>query len=98
MFKSAAAMLLFVGASGACSSPHAALPQCTFEATSPDSGVWLCPGSMTCGYSGPGADGLCHGLTLVCALPCQTSADCAALGETAVCTSACGPSVCTPYQ
>jgi hypothetical protein len=58
-----------------------------------------CPGNLTCaGYSVPTADGTCHGVGLLCVLPCQTNADCQSLGPGAVCSSACGSPVCTPLQ
>ncbi len=104
MLKSAAAAFVLLGVLEGCSSSHAVLTNCTYLPNAEDAGdagdggAWSCPGNMACGYSGPGADGLCHGLSLVCAIPCEASTDCIALGENAVCSSACGPAICTPYQ
>jgi hypothetical protein len=98
MFERAAAMLLFLGVFEACSSSHASVPLCTYAPTPDDAAAWACPGTMTCGYSGPSADGTCHGVTLACALPCEASTDCSPLGENVICSSTCGSPVCTPYQ
>jgi hypothetical protein len=101
MLKTTAAMLVLGGALAACSSPQAALPTCTLSTVNyGDGSAWLCPGSMTCGYSAPGADGVCHAPpSLVCSISCEASTDCAALGQGAVCTNTCGGgAICVPFQ
>jgi hypothetical protein len=92
-----AALLWMLGAVEGCASSHAALLSCSLDGGT-DAG---CFAPFTCmSYQAQGPDGLCHGVIgNVCALPCQTSADCSVLGANSVCY-ACpsSPGVCTAYQ
>ena len=101
MRKRIAAMLFVVGAAGGCGTSHAALLSCSIDGGIDGSVAGQCFAPFTCmTYQAQGPDGLCHGVIGdVCALPCQTSADCAMLGANSVCyTCPSSPGVCTAYQ
>jgi hypothetical protein len=91
------ATLVFVlGALDGCSSSRAALPSCSI-----DGGPGQCLAPFTCmTYQAQGPDGLCHAtIGDVCALPCQSNADCTVLGANAVCyTCPSSSGVCTAFQ
>jgi hypothetical protein len=93
------AMMLALGAVSACSSSHPALPPCDLDADSTGDVIGSCSGQLVCApYSVPTTDGTCHGVSRMCVLPCQKDSDCVSLGPGAVCSSACGSPVCTPFQ
>jgi len=99
-----AASLFVLGALYGCSPSRAALISCTLPDGGADGSAPLptpCPAPLTCAvYYALGPDGLCHGVIGgVCALPCQSNADCAALGANSVCYSCPSmPGVCTAFQ
>jgi hypothetical protein len=95
------AVVLLLGLLDACSPSRAALTFCTI----PDGGgPSSCPSPLECMiYYAEGPDGLCHGVIgAVCALPCQSNADCAPLGQNSscyTCPAMPGTSgVCTAFQ
>jgi hypothetical protein len=95
------AVVLGLALLGGCGPSRSALPSCALDA-GPDGGATSpCVAPLTCMiYLAEGPDGLCHGVIgQVCALPCQSNADCAVLGKNSVCyTCPSMPGVCTAFQ
>ncbi len=96
-----AAVGLGLAVLGGCGQSRSALTSCSVDAGAAGGATDPCVAPLVCmTYLAEGPDGLCHGVIgQVCALPCQSNADCAVLGKNSVCYACPSmPGVCTAFQ